>query len=210
MQLDWNLSLSGEDYVTTQAWREAKLDCCPEHPGGGCGFARHGTYRRKTRWGDALIPRWYCRAAHMTWSLLPRCFAARLPGTLDELEAAALAAETESSLRAAAECARPGHAVAEAANRRWLRRRRDLVSACLMSVTTLLPDRFAGCGPSVRALRARLGTARLLVELRGHAAAHLRHLAAPLGFGARIDPVPVSNPVDQHMMGPDPPGGAPL
>ena len=26
MQLDWNLSLSGEDYVTTQVWRNAKLD----------------------------------------------------------------------------------------------------------------------------------------------------------------------------------------
>ena len=85
-----------------------------------------------------------------------------------------------------------------------------MVSAALQLNTTLLPDPFAGCEPSVRALRARLGTVRLLVELRGHAAAHLRHLAAPLGFGARIDPVPVSNPVDQHTMGPDPPDGAPL
>ncbi|MXY33823.1 MAG: hypothetical protein F4Y60_06990 [Boseongicola sp. SB0664_bin_43] len=205
MQLDWNLSLSGEDYVTTQAWRDAKLDCCPEHPGGGCRFARHGTYRRKTRWGDAHIPRWYCRDAHKTWSLLARCFAARLPGTLDELEAAALAAETEPSLRAAAERARPGHAVTEPANRRWLKGRRDLVVACLVTVITLLPELFAGCAASVTALRGHLGTTRLLVELRGHAAPHLRNLAPPLGFGVRIDPAPISNPVNQHMMGPDPP-----
>lgn len=205
MQLDWNLSLSGEDYVTTQAWRDAKLECCPAHPGGGCRFARHGTYRRKTRWGDARIPRWHCPDAHMTWSLLARCFAARLPGTLDELEAAALAAETEPSLRAAAERARPGHAVTEAANRRWLKGRRDLTAACLMTVITLLPDLLAGCEPSVTALRACLGTARLLAGLRGHAAAHLQNLAYPLGFGARIDPAPIPNPASQHMMGPDPP-----
>ena len=205
VQLDWNLSLSGEEYVTTQAWRGARLDRCPEHPGGGCRFARHGAYRRKTRWGDARIPRWYCPDAHRTWSLLPRCFAARLPGTLDELEAAALAAETEPSLRAAAERARPGRAVTEAANRRWLKRRTGLARACLAAAVTLLPELFAGCEPSVTALRACLGTARLLFELRGHAAAHLQNLACPLGFGARIDPAPVPDPAGQHMMGPDPP-----
>ena len=205
MQLLWNLSLSGEDYVTTQAWRKAELDCCPEHPGGGCGFVRNGTYRRKTRWGDARIPRWYCPDAHKTWSLLPRCFSAQLPGTLDELEAAALAAETEPSLRAAAECARPGHVITEAANRRWLKHRRDLVASCLTTVITLLPDLFVGCTPSVRSLRAHLGVGRLLFELRGHAAAHLQHLASPLGFAVRINPVPISDRVNQHMMGPDPP-----
>ena len=126
------------------------LNAAPHISGGGCGFARHGTYRRKTRWGDALIPRWYCPDAHMTWSLLARCFAARLPGTLDDLEAAALAAETEPGLRAAAECARPGHAVTEAANRRWLKCIGATWSrACLVAVTTLLPDLSGGCPPSV-------------------------------------------------------------
>ena len=116
-------------------------------------------------WGDARIPRWHCPDAHKTWSLLARCFAARLPGTLDELEAAALAAETEPSLRAAAERARPGHAVTEAANRRWLKGRRDLTAACLVTVITLLPELFAGCEPSVTALRACLGTARLIFRI---------------------------------------------
>lgn len=206
MQLDWNLSLSGEEYVTTQAWREAKLDCCPAHPGGGCTFARHTSYRRKTGWGDARIPRWYCREAHRTWSLLARCFAARLPGTLDELEAAALAVETEESLRAAAEAARPGHVVSDAGNRRWIGYRRDMVAASLTTLITLLPDLLAGCTPSVAELRDHLGTGRLLCDLRGHAAPHLQSLASPLGLAARIDPAPVSNPAHQHMMGPDPPG----
>ncbi len=206
VQLDWNLSLSGEDCVTTQAWREAKLDCCPAHPDGGCSFARHGSYLRKTRRGDARIPRWYCREAHRTWSLPARCFAARLPGTLDELETAALAVETAESLRAAAEAARPGHAVSDAGNRRWIGYRRDLVAAGLTTLITLLPDLLAGCTPSVTELGARLGTDRLLFDLRGHAGPHLQHPEPPPGFAVRIDPAPVSNPAIRHKSGPDPPG----
>ena len=87
--MNWNLSLSREDYAATQAWREAKLDCCPERPGGGCGFVRNGTCRRRTRCGDARIPRRHCPDAHKTWPLLPGCFAAQLLGTPDDLEAAA-------------------------------------------------------------------------------------------------------------------------
>ena len=59
--------------------------------------------------------------------------------------------------------------VTEAANRRWLKSRCDLVVACLVTVITQLPELFAGCEASVTALWACLGTARLLFELRGHA-----------------------------------------
>ena len=45
----------------------------------------HGTYARKTPRGTQ-IARWYCPESHMTFSLLPDCLAARLPGTLDEVE----------------------------------------------------------------------------------------------------------------------------
>ena len=38
-------------YVRTQAWREASLAACPNHPAGGCVLRRHGTYRRKMRYG---------------------------------------------------------------------------------------------------------------------------------------------------------------
>ncbi len=40
------------------------------------------------------------------------------------------------------ESARPGHVATEAANRRWLKGRRDLAVACLVTVITLLPDLF--------------------------------------------------------------------
>ena len=71
--------------VRAQAWRDASLERCPNHPHGGCSFARHGTYARKTPRGTR-IARWYCPESHTTFSLLPDCLAARLPGTLDEVE----------------------------------------------------------------------------------------------------------------------------
>ena len=56
---------------------------------------------RKTPRG-ARIARWYCPHSHTTFSLLSDCLAARLPGTLDELEAVAAAAEQAPSVAAAA------------------------------------------------------------------------------------------------------------
>ena len=47
--------------------------------------ARHGTYAPKTPAGTQ-VARWYCRESHTTFSLPPDCLAARLPGTLTELE----------------------------------------------------------------------------------------------------------------------------
>ena len=73
--------LTGEQYVTVQGWRNATLVRCPHHPGGGCSLARHGTYRRKTSAG-VRIARRCCPESHTTFSLLPDCLAARLPGTL--------------------------------------------------------------------------------------------------------------------------------
>ncbi len=42
VQLLYKTDLSAEEYIGTQAWRDAKLSCCPMHPDGGCRFARHG------------------------------------------------------------------------------------------------------------------------------------------------------------------------
>ena len=64
-------------------------------------------YRRWTRYGDALIRRNYCRWAHTTFSLLPLCFAARLPEILDDVETAMAAVETAPTLAAAAARLRP-------------------------------------------------------------------------------------------------------
>ena len=101
VQLRFRTGLTGEQYVTTQGWRDATLVRCPNHPGGGCSLARHGTYARKTPPGTR-IARWYCPESHTTFSLLPDCLAARLPGTLAELEHAVVTAERLPSVAAAA------------------------------------------------------------------------------------------------------------
>ena len=84
VQLRFETGLTGADYVTREAWREARLSRCPLHPRGGCGFARHGTYERKTPAGT-LIARWYCPQG-----LLPDHLAARFPGTLSAAPGVAL------------------------------------------------------------------------------------------------------------------------
>ena len=101
VQLRYETGLTGEEYPRAEAWRDARLERCPNHPHGRCSAASHGTYARKTPPG-ARVPRWYCRESHTTISLLADCLAARLPGTLDDLEAGVVAAEGAQSLEAAA------------------------------------------------------------------------------------------------------------
>ena len=120
VQLRFPTGYTGEDYVSCQGWREARLERCPRHPGGGCGFRRHGTYARKSP-PDTRVPRWYCRKAHETFSLLPDCLAARLPDTLIGVEAVVRAVEQASSLQAAADGLRPDIELPGAM--RWTRRR---------------------------------------------------------------------------------------
>lgn len=196
-------TLTSEDYVATQAWRDASLESCPVHGDGCPSLARHGTYSRYTPWGPAKIVRYYCPRVPQTFSLLPDCFASGLTGTLLDLEAAVDAVERAPSLQAAAREVRPVPAVSAAANRTWLKRRRALVLVCLTSVVSLLPHLLAGCEASLPALRAHLGVAAPLVALRGHAAASLRHLPQPLGF--RPHPTAVPKNPHQHTMGPAPP-----
>ena len=102
MQLRFQTLHTGEQYVSAEGWREARLDRCPNHPRGGCSLARHGTYARK-RPAGTRIARWYCRESHTTFSLLPDCLAARLPGTLTELEEVVAEAEQARSLMAVAD-----------------------------------------------------------------------------------------------------------
>ena len=101
MQLRYETGHTGEGYVRAQAWRDASLERCPNHPHGECSLARHGTYTRKTPPGTK-IRRWYCRESHTTFSLLPDCLAARLPGGLDDVEAVVAHAEGAASVSAAA------------------------------------------------------------------------------------------------------------
>ena len=122
MQLRYPSGHTGESYVRARAWRDARLSRCPNHPQGGCSFARHGTYARKTPRGTR-IARWYCPQSHTTFSVLPDFLAARLPGTLDELEEVVAHAERAPSLLAAANALRTD-AVALPGAMRWVRRRR--------------------------------------------------------------------------------------
>ena len=132
VQLRYRSGLTGEQYVKAQGWRNATLAGCPHHPGGGCSFARHGTYARKSPHGTR-IARWYCPDSHTTFSLLSDCLAARLPGTLQGVEDAVAAAEAAPSLAAAADAVR-GNAVLPAGAMRWLVRRVRLVHRSLAAV----------------------------------------------------------------------------
>ena len=127
---------------------------CPNHPRGGCSLARHGTYARRTPVGTQ-IARWYCRESHTTFSLLPDCLAARLPGTLTELEEVVAGAEKAPSLMAAADQLRRD-AVELPGAMRWVRRRVRLVQHVLRLVKGMLPHRFAGCRAEISACGQRL------------------------------------------------------
>ena len=206
LQLRYETGLTGEEYVKAEAWRDARLERCPNHPHGGCSLAGHGTYARKTPRG-AKVPRWYCPESHTTISLLADCLAARLPGTLDDLETVVVAAEEARSVEAAADALRPD-AVELPGALRWVRRRVRLVHDVLARVIGLIPDRLAGCAASMVAVRARLGSGSALMALRGLVARQLSALPAPLGFQPHGVGVGGRNPAFQHSMGPDPPPAA--
>ena len=203
MQLRYETGLTGEQYVRAQAWRAASLERCPNHPHGGCSLARHGTYTRKTPRGTR-IARWYCPQSHTTFSLLPDCLAARLPGTVDELEAVVAHAEQAASLGAAADALRPDPVELPGAMR-WVERRVRLVHHVLSIVIGLLPEQLARCIGEVGAVRTRLETDTALRALRTLVAQQLPILPAPLGFHPHRLATTNRTRARQHKMGSDPP-----
>lgn len=205
VQLRFETGLTGADYVTREAWREARLSCCPLHPRGGCGFSRHGTYERKTPAGT-LIARWYCPQAHRTFSLLPDHLAARFPGTLSEIERVVVTVEHAKSVETAADALRSDPVTLTSAVR-WVRRRVAPVRALLSIVVGLFPQPLLGCAPTIAALRARLACPQVLMALREHAKAHLQALARPLGFRHPWYAGGECQGGIQQRMGPDPPRG---
>jgi hypothetical protein len=164
-------------------------------------MASHGTYARKEPLG-ARIARWYCRAAHTTFSLLPDCLAARLCGSLDAVEDVVAAAEGARSVEAAADRLRPEVELPGAV--RWTRRRVAAVRDALVTIIGLYPDRLPGATPRIGALRSRLGQ-RVLVAVRELACAHLRSLPAPVGFRPRVRRRRRARRGTQQPTGPDPP-----
>ncbi len=100
MQLGYAWQHTGEESVRQRAWLNASLLRRPLHPQGGAGLARHGTSARISPPGT-LVGRWYCPTGRRRFSLLPDCLAARLTGTLVEVEAVVRIAEQAPSLEAA-------------------------------------------------------------------------------------------------------------
>lgn len=148
------------------------------------------------------IARWYCPTGRMTFSLLPDCLAARLGGSLDEVEEAVVAAEAQG-VAAAVRGLRVEHSELPGALR-WLSRRRRGVRAGLLALITAMPGQL-GTVAEVHVLRGVLGTERALVALRGIGAEWLHSLPPPLGFCRPARPRAKAGQALQHTTGPDPP-----
>lgn len=149
------------------------------------------------------VARWYCRTARETFSLLPDCLAARMRGSLDEVEEVVVRAES-LGVAAAVRDLRSEQVELPAAQR-WLVRRRRGVRAALLALVTALPGQL-GTVAELRVVRDVLGTERALVALRGIGADLLGALPPPLGLRPRRAAVAESERAFQHETGPDPPG----
>jgi hypothetical protein len=206
VQLRYECELTGEEYVNQQAWCNASLTRCPLHLQGGCKFARHGTYQRLSPLGTH-IARWYCPQGRCTFSLLPDCLAARLPGTLVEIEAVVNTVERTGSLEAACSTLRVDIELPGAL--RWVRRRVQAVHTVLSVLIGLIPEHFSGCEPKLSSFANRLGVVNVLPLLRQIAAPFLHLLLAPLGFRPRSMRVGKPDYRCQHSKGPDPPSTSP-
>jgi hypothetical protein len=188
MQIPWKSPVADDRYVADRAWERAELCACPMHPEGGCGLQRLGTYVRVSPAGTR-VARWWCPVARKSISLLPTFLAARLTGTLDEVEAVVAAVEEAGGVTAALEAVHPAEAegaIGLQGALRSMRRRVRSVRAALVAIITLMPERFAGTMPTLEGLRMALSTDRVLVALRELAARHIPALPAPLGFAARV------------------------
>jgi len=201
VQLRHATALTSEEYVRQEGWRQARLDRCPVHGAGGCGFRRLGTYRR-VRPAGMRVARYYCPTAHTSFSLLPDCLAAKLPGDLDEVERVVAAVGAASSVEKAADKLRPDIGLPGAV--RWVRRRLGPARAVLLAVVTVLPVLVGSCRPILDEVGLRLGIP-VFRQVRAQAEKHLGQLAAPIGFGPRPSPAPRRRTPREHDLGPDPP-----
>jgi len=206
VQLRVATKLTCEAYISQQAWEGSSAPSCPWHPGRRCGFRRHTAYRRKEP-ADLVVPRWYCRKAHATVSLLPTFAASRVADTLDGIEDVVAtfeqARQAGATVAEAAQSLRPSIELQGAL--RWLRRRLGWVHAALMLLAGCAPEVLAQCELLLRSVRGALGTQHVLLQVREIAAAHLHRAPAPLGLvPATTVRIPRLSSA-QHKTGPDPP-----
>jgi hypothetical protein len=201
VQLRYATNLPIEQYIDRKAWKDAKLDHCPLHPEGGCRFAKHGTYPRKSPEG-VKIARWYCPDGCATFSMLPDCLCSRLSGTLIDVEDVIIQMESSPSQEAAADNIRLDINLPSAL--RWMRRRLFLIRITLMLLIDLVTS-LGDCQPTVSSFRSVLGIEFVLPRLRMLASPYLNSLPPPLGFGPRPEVKKLKKSHFQHKTGTDPP-----
>lgn len=190
LRLECNLTL--EQYVARQAWKTATLSSCPLHPEGGCGLSRWGTYFRLLPI-ECEVARYYCPRGHTTFSLLPDCLAARMPGTLEQVEHAARAVEHgEGSLASRADALRPPAEQPDSVEIRsavaWMQRRHRAATVALAVLLAVAPGVLGTREPTVSDLLG--GGAGVLVQAREGAGEKLAQIPAPIGF---LRPRPTTN-----------------
>lgn len=203
MQLRLATGLTSEDYVKQKAWLSATLQRCPNHPNGGCSFARHTPYSRVEPVGT-LIARYYCPESQTTFSLLPDCFASRLSSTLVAVEHVAETVSTfAEAFETVAERLRPDIELQGAV--RWVRRRVMAATVALTVLKGLRPDVLAGVQPTIHDVRAALGVEHALPALRELAGEQLTSVPHPVGLGPRPPRQEAGRRCRQHEAGADPP-----
>lgn len=187
MQILERKAVAADAYVAQRQWESTVLCSCPFHPEGGCGLERLGSYPRVQPAG-ARVARFWCPRERASVSVLPAFLAARLVGTLDEVEAVVDTVSASGSMAKAAEAVHPADAprpLSYEAALASVRRRARAVRAALLAAITLLPAHFAGLVPTLTAFRERLGALRVLVTLRTLAEPIIGALPAPLGVRHR-------------------------
>jgi hypothetical protein len=101
-------------------------------------------------------------------SLLPSFLAARLPGTVAEVEDVVAKVDEAGSVAAAVDVVLPPDAkepVGRVGALRWIRRRVVAVRAALLAIVTLEPERFRGVRPTLAGIREALSCERVLVTM---------------------------------------------
>ena len=161
------------------------------HPEGGCSFCRWGTYFRLVPL-ECEIARFYCRESRTTFSVLPDCLAARMPGTVQQLEQASLAVEQgkkQGPLEVQAQKLRTtshhGEPIEPRSAVRWMMRRHHAVTLCLTVLITLMPQVFGSCVPTLASVGAKLSGVWgqcVLMGIRHVAQGLLDKIPSPVGY----------------------------
>lgn len=199
------VTTADEDELKQANHEEATLNQCPLHPTGGCGFTRHGYYKRKRPEG-LRIPRWYCRLGRTTFSLIPDFAATRFSSSLAEFERSVREAEQicrrTASLELAARILRPD--ISRASAVRWLRRRRQRLGQVLNAAAGIVLV-LLGAQPTLSQFAQRLGAPHdgVLLALRKHEAMPLVATSVPVGFDHRRRARTAPAFGRQHKMGAD-------